>query len=135
MNTYTTQVIKGLLFALTMAVAIQSAAGDVNKRLGKVYYKKICTVCHVETTGNAISPSIMSMNDWRIYLDKDQHDLSGKTPASVKYYMSQDYRKKIKNLNKAARKFMRFSNDKIYADLRAFVISGAKDSDTPASCD
>lgn len=49
--------------------------------------------------------------------------------------MSVEYRESIKDTNKAAKKFLKLPEQQIYADVLTFTVSGAKDSDTPASCD
>ena len=50
------------------------------------------------------------------------------------YFVSTEYRESIKDSNKAAKKFLKLPEDQIYADVKAFVVGGARDSDTPASC-
>ena len=74
------------------------------------------------------------MAEWTAYMDADKHDASGKSDPTVSYYTSTEYRKSVKDSNKAAKKFIKLSNDQLYADVKAFVVSGARDSDTPASC-
>ena len=59
---------------------------------------------------------------------------TGSTRPELSYYMSQAYRETIKDTNKAARKFLKLSDEQVSADVREFAITGAKDSDTPASC-
>jgi hypothetical protein len=94
----------------------------------------VCTACHVDMTGHTISPASRTMDEWRTYLDADRHDTSGRTNPSVRYYLYQDYRESIKDENKAAKKFLRLPNDQLYADIYQFTVNGAKDSDTPATC-
>jgi cytochrome c2 len=120
-----------LLAGATQATAA-SDPGD--KKIGRVYFKMVCTVCHMTQTGKAIPPNSRTMAEWRTYLDADRHDKSGKSKSTVHYYISQEYRKSVQDTNKAAQKFIDVPNDQLYANVRAFVISGAKDSDTPASC-
>ena len=119
---------------VVLAMAQNGFAFDGDKRRGKVYFKMVCTVCHMQTTGKAIPPNSRTMAQWRAYLEAGKHDASGKTNASVRYFMGQSYRKSIQDANKAAAKFISLPEDQLYSDVRAFVISGAKDSDTPASC-
>lgn len=109
-----------------------SAEGD--KRRGKVYFKMICTVCHMQILGKPIPPNSHTMAEWKTILASDRHGSSAKAKTSIRYYVSQGYRQSIQDTNKAAAKFMSLPDDEISADVRAFVISGAKDSDTPASC-
>lgn len=112
-------------------------AGDIeaNKKRGRVYFKMVCTVCHIQTAAKVFPPNSYTMDEWRAYMDADQHDLTKNTNPSVKYYLSKEYRESVKDTNKAARKFLTLSEEQLYADVREFVISGAKDSDTPASCE
>ncbi len=120
--------------ALALAVAGESAAVEPNKKRGRVYFKMVCTVCHVQEADRTISPNARSMAEWTAYMDADKHDASGKSDPAVSYYTSTTYRESIKDNNKAAKKFLRLPADQIYADVRAFVVGGARDSDTPTSC-
>lgn len=124
-------VLASLLFAES---SIGLAAGP-NKKIGRVYFKMVCTVCHMQTLQRAIPPATKTMAEWQAYMNANKHDGSGKSKPEVSYYLSQEYRKSIKDKNKAAKKFLKFSNEKLTADVSAFLVSGAKDSDTPASCD
>ena len=58
----------------------------------------------------------------------------GSAEPTVSYYTSEVYRESVKDSNKAAKKFLGLPADQIYADVKAFVVAGARDSDTPASC-
>jgi hypothetical protein len=110
------------------------AADKPNKKRGQVYFKMVCTVCHMSTAERTIPPADYTMEYWDAYFDADAHDKSGKTNAKVSYYVSTEYRESIKDTNKAARRFMKVSNEQLFADVRKFAVSGAKDSDTPATC-
>jgi len=127
--------ITAILSLLLFLIFSTAAMTQDNKRLGKVYFKMVCTTCHVEASGQAIPPNTRTMNEWRQYLDNNQHDLKGQSNHAVNYYTSKDYRMAIKDSNKAAKKFLKLDGEKIYGDVKAFLISGAKDSDTPASCE
>ena len=130
---------KKLAAALTVVcVGMASAnalAEDANPKRGRVYFKMVCTVCHMTQAGKAVPPSSYTMAEWGSYIDADKHDKTGKSNPSVKYYVSQEYRKSIADSNKAAAKFQEESDEQMLGDVRAFLISGAKDSDTPASCE
>lgn len=130
---------KKLALALTLVcIGMASAnalAEDANPKRGKVYFKMVCTVCHMTQAGKAFPPAGMTMAEWGSYIDADKHDKTAATNASVKYYISQEYRKSVADSNKAAAKFVDVANEQLLADVRAFLISGAKDSDTPASCE
>ena len=136
MKTKVIQAVCGVVaVALWGLTGVVGAKGDEpNKKRGQVYFRMVCTACHVDMTRKAIPPNGRKMAEWTAYLDADKHDSSSKTNSSVKYYISQDYRKSIKDKNKAAEKFLSLSDAQLYADIRAFMISGGKDSDTPASC-
>lgn len=105
-----------------------------NKKRGQVYFKMVCTVCHMQVAEKSIPPASRTMAEWRAYFDADKHDASGKSRPELSYYVSQEYRESIKDSNKAAKKFLKLSDEQIAADVREFAVSGAKDSDTPASC-
>ncbi len=124
----------GLSLAAFTAPAFSVDDVAANKKRGQVYFKMVCTVCHMQAIAKSIPPSSRTMEQWRVYLDADRHDASGTTNPSVRYFMSQEYRQEIQDENKAAKKFLSLPDDQINADVREFVISGAKDSDTPASC-
>jgi hypothetical protein len=132
---------KLILAGLTLAALLFTVVGDAfaadikaNKKRGQVYYRMVCTACHVDITGTAIPPSGYTMAEWRAYLDEDKHDASGRTNPSARYYVSQAYRDSIKNENKAAKKFLTLPDEQLYADVYQFAVNGAKDSDTPATC-
>ncbi len=90
----------------------------------------VCTACHVEKA-SAIAPSTKTMAEWNAYLLADKH---AKGKDSVKYYLSKKYRDSVKATNKAAEKYADVPEQDLYEDLKAFVIKGAKDGDSPASC-
>ena len=123
-------------FAISLMVclfgtAIPVQAEDGNWKRGRIYYRMVCTACHTEHTGGSISPATMTQAEWKAYIAADKH---AKGKNTVKYYVSQEYRNSIKASNKAAAKFAKLPNDEMLADVQAFVIHGAKDSDTPARC-
>ncbi len=135
------QYIKGLTAALGVVAVFFSFnfsvfAADVkaNKKRGQVYFRMVCTDCHKKEAGRAIPPSGETMAQWRKYFDADRHAKSGNANDSVRYYTSLEFRESIQDSNKAAKKFLTLSHEQLYADVRKFVITGAKDSDTPASC-
>lgn len=121
-------------YLLTCSLPVFAADLKVNKKRGQVYFKMVCTVCHKDTAGRSIPPVDYTMEQWSIYFDADSHDKSGKTKPKVSYYVSSEYRESISDSNKAAKRFMKLSNEQLYADVRKFVVNGAKDSDTPATC-
>jgi len=121
--------------ALALVIASKTLAVEPNKRRGQVYFKMVCTVCHVQEADRTIPPNARSMAEWTAYMDADKHDARGKSDhQTISYYTSTAYRESVKDGNKAARKFLKLPADQIYADVKAFVVGGARDSDTPASC-
>jgi hypothetical protein len=123
-----------LVAAIALGYASGGMAEDPNKKRGQVYFKMVCTVCHIQTASKAIPPNTRSMADWTAYMNADKHDISGTSNPKISYYTSEEYRESIKDSNKAAKKFLTLPADQLYADVKAFVVGGAKDSDTPASC-
>jgi len=125
-----------LLGALAAAAATAGAAqaSEGDWRLGRVYYRMVCTACHAQQAGQSIAPSAMTKAEWTAYLATDRHDASGKSNPQISHYASQAYRESVKDTNKAAAKFLKTPEDELMAAISAFVIHGAKDSDNPASC-
>lgn len=113
-----------------------ASAGDDegNWRQGRIYYRMVCTACHKQMIGEGVSPMSRTIADWKVYMAQDKHDASGKTNPKVSYYTSQAYRESVKDKNKAAAKFIKMPGAQLLANVRAFLIHGAKDSDTPARC-
>jgi hypothetical protein len=52
----------------------------------------------------------------------------------VTKYVSKEYRASIKSSNKAAEKFADTPDKELMEDIKAFLIKGAKDGDSPATC-
>jgi hypothetical protein len=123
-----------MLGTISYSSAVPAGDAEANKRRGQVYFKMVCTACHVQMSGQPIPPDSRKMAEWRAYMEAGKHDASGKTNGSVRYYVSQEYRQSIKASNKAAEKFLSLPEVQLYSDVQAFMISGGKDSDTPASC-
>lgn len=120
--------------ALALTLAADAFAEDANPKRGRVYFKMVCTVCHITEAGQAIPPLTRSMAEWSAYMDADIHAASGTANPAVSYYVSKEYRDSIAASNKAAQKFGKLPDEQLRADVKAFLVSGARDSDTPASC-
>jgi hypothetical protein len=127
-------------FAVSLALCLSGAAlptamaaDDGNWKIGRIYYRMVCTDCHKQQAGGAISPSSYTKAEWTAYIEADKH---AKEKDSLKHYVSTEYRDSIKDTNKAAgnKKIAAKSAEELMADVHAFVIHGAKDSDTPARC-
>lgn len=106
-------------------------AYDGDWKRGRVYYRQVCTSCHVANTDQAIAPTSKTKAEWTAYLQADKH---AKGKESLKQYLSKQYRASIKASNKAAEKFADVPDQELFDDIKAFVIKGAKDGDSPASC-
>jgi hypothetical protein len=126
--------VTGMLGAIGCSSAVLAGDVEPNRMRGQFYFKMVCTVCHVQMTGKAIPPKSRKMAEWRAYFEADKHDSSGKTIATVSYYVSQEYRQSIRASNKAAEKYLFLSDPELFADIQLFMISGAEDSSTPGWC-
>jgi cytochrome c5 len=123
-------------YALTLCllggVAASAAnAADGDWKRGRVYYQKVCTECHAAKAGGPIAPNTRTMADWTTYLKADKH-AKGKEPLAM--YVSRAYRANIKATNKAAEKYADIPDEQLFNDVKAFMLKGAKDGDSPASC-
>lgn len=112
-------------------IASVANAADGDWKRGRVYYQRVCTECHTAKAGGAIAPNTRTMADWTIYLKADKH---AKGKESLKKYASKEYRASIKATNKAAEKYADIPDEQLLNDIKAFIIKGAKDGDSPASC-
>jgi len=113
-----------------LGAPLVSQGADADWKRGRVYYRMVCTACHVEKA-SAIAPSTKTMAEWNAYLLADKH---AKGKDSVKFYLSKKYRDSVKATNKAAEKYADVPEQELFEDLKAFVIKGAKDGESPASC-
>ena len=120
--------------AAGVAAATQAAqAAEADWRLGRVYYRMVCTACHT-AQGNAIAPDSRTKAEWTAYFASDAHDRTGKSNPKVSHYVSQAYRDSVKDTNKAAAKFLKMPESELLASVSAFTVYGAKDSDNPTGC-
>jgi cytochrome c5 len=111
--------------------AADTAAADGDWKRGRVYFQKVCTDCHTAKAGGAIAPNTRTMAEWETYLKANKH-AKGKEP--LKLYVSKEYRANIKATNKAAEKYADVPDEQLFNDVKAFMLKGAKDGDSPASC-
>ncbi len=116
----------GCCFAASAAYA---ADGDWKR--GRVYYQNVCTECHKAKAGGAIAPNTRTIADWTTYLKADKH---AKGKDALSKYASREYRASIKATNKAAEKYADIPDEQLFSDVRTFMLKGAKDGDSPASC-
>jgi cytochrome c2 len=126
-----------LVSALTAVVAAATSiaqAAEPDWRLGRVYYRMICTGCHNAQAGHSVAPGEKTKAEWTAYFTADAHDSSGKSNPKVSYFVSKAYRESVKDTNKAAAKFLTMPESDLLASVKAFTVYGAKDSDNPQSC-
>lgn len=117
---------------LTLLGASFSAnAYDADWKRGRIYFRSVCTSCHVALPIGSINPNSKTMAEWASYIAADKH-ANGKD--TVKHYVSKSYRASIKSANKAAEKFADVPDQELLDDIKAFVTKGAKDGEAPASC-
>lgn len=114
-----------------MGASFSAQAYDADWKRGRVYYRSVCTSCHVASPVGSINPSTKTKAEWTAYLLTDKH---AKGKDTVSKYVSKDYRASIKATNKAAAKFADTPDKELLEDIKAFLIKGAKDGDAPASC-
>jgi hypothetical protein len=114
-----------------LGASFSAQAYDADWKRGRVYYRSVCTSCHVAAPVGAINPSTKTKADWTAYLLADKH---AKGKDSVSMYIAKPYRASIKATNKAAEKFADTPDKELFEDIKAFLIKGAKDGDSPASC-
>jgi mono/diheme cytochrome c family protein len=121
-----------LLAALLGATAMSTAqAYDADWKRGRVYYRQVCTSCHMAQVNKQFSPNEKAKADWANYLTANKH---AKGKDTVSQYFSKQYRASIKASNKAAEKFADVPDQELIDDVKAFLMKGAKDGDSPASC-
>ncbi len=114
-----------------LAIAVPAQAYEADWKRGRVYYRSVCTACHVANPVGGINPSARAKVEWTAYLAADKH-AKGKDKVST--YLSKSYRNSVKATNKAAEKYLDVPDQELADDLKAFLNKGAKDGDAPASC-
>jgi cytochrome c5 len=125
------RLIPTLLAAAAATMALSAQAYDADWKRGRIYYRSVCTSCHVAMPVGSINPSSKTKAEWATYLQADKH---AKGKDTVKAYLSKAYRASIKSGNKAAEKFADTPDAELFEDVKAFLQKGAKDGDSPASC-
>ena len=114
-----------------LGASFSASAYDADWKRGRIYYRSVCTSCHVALPVGSINPSSKTMAEWSGYMQADKH---AKGKDTVKQYVSKEYRASIKSANKAAEKFAEVPDQELLDDIKAFVTKGAKDGEAPASC-
>ena len=120
----------GVAAALLGCVTL-ARADEPDWKRGRIYYRSVCTSCHVALPVGSIAPSTRNKADWVAYLAADKH---AKGKDKVSQYIGKPYRASIKSGNKAAEKFADVPDAELAEDLKAFLVKGAKDGEAPASC-
>lgn len=114
-----------------LGASFPAQAYDADWKRGRVYFRSVCTSCHVASPIGAISPNAKTKADWSAYMLLDKH---AKGKDKVSQYVSKAYRTSIQATNKAAVKFADAPDLELLEDIKAFLIKGAKDGDAPATC-
>jgi hypothetical protein len=128
------QFIRLSIVAALGAISLVASAYDGDLKRGRLYFRQICTTCHQATIGKAIAPNERLKADWSAYVKADKHDKSGKSNPSVMYFTTKAYRETIKGESKVAEKLLNANDAELYADVQAWLLYGAKDSDNPSGC-
>lgn len=120
-----------LVAAAALLLSLSAQAYEADWKRGRVYYRSVCTSCHVASPVGQINPSSKTKAEWTAYVQADKH---AKGKDTVKTFVSKQYRASIKAGNKAAEKFADTPDAELLEDVKAFLVKGAKDGDAPASC-
>jgi cytochrome c5 len=126
-----TKSLTAVALLVLLGASFSAQAYDADWKRGRVYYRGVCTTCHVASPIGSINPSTKTKAEWTAYLQADKH---AKGKDTVSKYVSKDYRASIKSGNKAAEKFADTPDKELMDDLKAFLLKGAKDGDAPATC-
>jgi cytochrome c5 len=118
-------------FLAVLGTALPVQADDADWKRGRIYYRAVCTTCHLASPVGSINPSSRTQAEWAAYLKADKH---AKGKDTVRQYLGKTYRASIKSGNKAAEKFADVPDAELAKDVEAFLLKGAKDGDAPASC-
>jgi len=124
-----------ILILLGFSSFANAAKGNWKK--GRIYYRMVCTECHIDKAGGKISPAEKTKAEWLDYFDKNIHGPqdAASTKYTASYFVSKEYRESIKDTNRAAKKMLKIPEDKLLEDVKAFVTHTAKDSDQPSRCE
>lgn len=128
-----------LIAVLVIVVLGFSSLAEANKgnwKKGRIYYRMVCTECHIQQAGGKISPAEKTIAEWAEYFEKNLHgpqDQPAKYAAS--YFVSREYRESIKDKNRAAKKMLKIPEEQLLEDVKAFLEHTAKDSDQPSRCE
>ena len=124
------------LVVVLLGMSTMAEAAQGNWKKGRIYYRMVCTDCHVKEAGGKISPAEKTKAGWTDYFEKNLHgpqDAPAKYAAS--YFVSREYRESIKDTNRAAAKLLKVPDEQLLEDVKAFLNHTAKDSDQPSRCE
>ena len=129
------------IFAALVAVllglsSLAQAETEGNWKKGRIYYRMVCSDCHEREAGGKIAPNEKTKAEWIEYFKKNIHgpqDAPKKYTAD--YFVSTEYRESIKDSNRAANKMLKVPPEQLLADVQAFLVHTAKDSDQPSGCE
>jgi len=126
-----------VLIAVLLAMpSAAEAAKKGNWKKGRIYYRMVCSDCHEREAGGKIAPNEKTKAEWIEYFKKNIHgpqDAPKKYTAD--YFVSIEYRESIKDSNRAANKMLKVPPEQLLADVQAFLVHTAKDSDQPSGCE
>jgi len=132
---HTKQFIVAIVLA-SLTLSTVADAAKANWKKGRIYYKMVCSECHIQQTGNKFSPADKTKAEWADYFAQNVHAAGNTTVNNtVEYYVSQKYRESVKDTNRAAAKLLKIPDDQLLEDVKAFTIHTAKDSDQPSRCE
>ena len=124
-----------ILVAALLGLSATADAAKANWKKGRIYYRMVCTECHLVQADLLISPADKTKAEWADYFAGNQHSpQNAETKNTVRYYVSREYRESIKDQNRAAKKMLKVPDDTLLEDVKAFVEHTAKDSDQPSTC-
>jgi len=131
---YKTQFIAMIIASLALSTVADAGKGNWKK--GRIYYKMVCSECHIDMTGEKFSPADKTKAEWTDYFTQNIHAPGNSTVNNtIDYYVSNEYRDSIKDSNRAAAKLYKIPADQLLEDVKAFTIHTAKDSDQPSRCE
>jgi cytochrome c5 len=125
-----------LVVALLIWSPLADAAAKGNWKNGRIYYRMVCSECHEKEAGGKIAPNEKTKAGWQDYFKKNIHGpQDGEHKYTVDYFVSTEYRESIQDTNRAAKKMLKMSDEQLLADVQAFLVHTAKDSDQPSGCE
>ena len=124
------------MVAVLLAFSTVADARKGNWKQGRIYYRMVCSECHMNEAGGKISPAEKTQAEWLDYFDKNIHGpQDAPTKYTASYFVSKEYRASIKDTNRAAKKMLKVPEDQLLEDVKAFLVHTAKDSDQPSRCE